>query len=521
MSFSENPNNTSKDFVQGTLAGEKINLPEGPKVKEDGTEDGKFTPLEGQTSLLHTLSVLHYSDFSNQGPGFTDPKNNPSNFFNGDNPTGYRNPTGSQIVSSFDESAVQHAMQYKWGDFIFVDNYGKVPNNHLITLRRFPNPSNDNLLNNLDNPNRDVSRLLSYIDGESNTMESVFSFSTGFNWKEFKSEIQTMNKSQTGWGGLNFLGYADTSGQFAADKLKGKGAKEFDPYTSHQNNYTWGPIDVIDKIITRDKGIVFNQELSIKFKYAVRSYDGLSTKATFLDIMGNMFNMVTNKAPFWGGAVRFHGGGGYSGPLGDSKALKSGDVSGFLDSMVKGIGSKLSKPFENGLMEGIKSLAGNAGAALLGGSLDKLKRPEMYSLHSLLSANPTGEWHLTVGNPFNPAMMFGNLVMDGASFGVEGPFTADDVPSYILLEIKLKHAMPRDKYGIQRMFNYGGTRFYGSNTDFESKSYYRNRGTGKRGNLTPPVKIAQDTADSVNTENPTVKYLASNYQSLKASNYTA
>ena len=185
------------------------------------------------------------------------------------------------------------------------------------------------------------------------------------------------------------------------------------------------------------------------------------------------------------------------------------------------MGSKLSKPFENGLMEGIKSLAGNAGAALLGGSLDKLKRPEMYSLHSLLSANPTGEWHLTVGNPFNPAMMFGNLVMDGASFGVEGPFTADDVPSYILLEIKLKHAMPRDKYGIQRMFNYGGTRFYGSNTDFESKSYYRNRGTGKRGNLTPPAKIAQDTADSANTENPTVKYLASNYQSLKASNYTA
>jgi len=520
MSLIDNPNNHSSEYINRSIKGDTINLPEGPKYDEKGKKTGeKYPTLDGKQSMLHSLSVLHYNDFFSQGPGYSENSftNNASRYFNGNLPTAYRNPSGSQIVTAFNETEVEHAMQYKWGDFLFVDYYGKVPNNHLITLRRFPQPSNDNLLNNLDNPNRDVSRLLTYIDGEQNTFDSVFSFSTGFNWKEFQSEIQTMEKSKTGWGGLNFLGYADTSGSFAREKLQGQAQTDFDPYSAHQNNYVWGPIDVIDKIMTRDRGINFTQDLTIKFRYAVRSYDGISTKIAFLDILGNMMNMVTNKAPFWGGAVRFTGGGGHSGPLGDTKALRNGDIDGFLSSFIGDIGKKLEGAFEGGLFEGIKTLAGNIGSSMLGGQLDKLGRPEMFSLHSLLTANPTGEWHLTVGNPFNPAMMFGNLIMEDASWGMEGPFTADDVPSYVLLEIKLKHALPRDKYGIQRMFNFGGSRFYGSNTDFQNKSYYRNRDMkGGKGNLTPPAKIAGDAANAVTNGGATTSYIKSKYQSAQA-----
>jgi len=523
MSFSENPNNNSTNYIDRTIKDGFTSLPEGPKYNDKGQKTGdNFPSLEGKQSMLHSLSVLHYNDFINQGPGFNSPfENDQGRYFSGDNANGYRNPTGSQIVSAFNENTVEHAMQYKWGDFLFLDHYGKVPNNHLVTLRRFPQPSNDNLLNNLENPNRDVSRLLSYIDGEDNNFESLFSFSAGFNWKEFQSEIQTMDRSKTGWGGLDLLGYADTSGNFANQKLKGKAATDFDPYSTHQANYTWGPIDVIDKIITRDVGINFAQDLTIKFRYAVRSYDGISTKIAFLDILGNMLNMVTNKAPFWGGAVRFNGGGGYSGPLGNTTALKNGDVDGFLSSFIKGIGNSLEAPFKNGLFEGIKNIAGNVGAGLLGDSLDKLGRPEMFSLHSLLTANPTGEWHLTVGNPFSPAMMYGNLIMEDASFGFEGPFTADDIPSYILLEVKLKHAMPRDKYGIQRMFNFGGSRFYGSDTDFQSKSYYRNKGTGTGSRTTSPGKIADNASRVVDDTSATTAYLKSKYQQFDAAFYTA
>lgn len=532
MSASNNSNNLSSNYIKNTFYGPDIDLPEGPKYKPDGKKDStNYAPLVGKASSLHSLSVLHYNDFLSQGSGMDENayKTHESRYFSGNNATGYRNPSGSNIVSAFDEDRVNHAMQYKWGDFLFLDDYGKVPNNHLITLRRFPQPSNDNLLNNLDNPSRDVSRLLTYIDGEKNTFESVFSFSTGFNWKEFQSEIQTMDKSKTGWGGLDFLGYADANGSKAKESLRGKAATDFDPYSAHQSNYIWGPIDVVDKIMTRDKGITFSQDLTIKFRYAVRSYDGINTKAAFLDILGNCYNMVTNKAPFWGGAVRFTGGGGHSGPIGDSNALKNGDIDGFLSSFVSGISSKLESGFEGGLLNGIKNIAGNVGASILGGSLDKLGRPEMFSLHSLLTANPTGEWHITVGNPFNPTMMCGNLIMEDAKWGFEGPFTADDVPSYVLLEINLKHAMPRDKYALQRMFNFGGTRFYGSDTDFDNKSYYRNRdgikgGVGRKESTPLPIRVAENSSKIASGDSSTVAYAkakASKYQGGLASFFSA
>ena len=524
MSAGEIPKSETTRYIESTIGSStKINLPEGPKYKENGQRDGsnKFAPLQGKQSMLHSLSVLHYNDMFEQGPEMSVDNFNvkESRYFSGNRAKGYRNPTGSNIVSAFDETVVNHSMGYKWGDFLFVDDYGKVPNNHLVTLRRFPQPSNDNLLNNLQNPNRDVSRLLTYLDGESNTFDSIFSFSAGFNWKEFQSEIQTMEKAKTGWGGLNMLGYADTKGGFAKEKLQGKAKTDFDPYTAHANNYTFGPIDVIDKIMTREKGVNFTQDITLKFRYAVKSYDGISTKVAFLDIIGNMLNMVTNKAPFWGGAVRFTGGGGHSGPLGDPKKLKNGDVEGFLSSFVGDITKKISEPFKGGIMKGIKTIAGNAASAMLGGGLDKLGRPEMFSLHSLLTANPTGEWHLTVGNPFNPTMMYGNLICKDASFSMEGPFTADDVPSYVNLEVKLQHAMPRDKYGIQRMFNFGGSRFYGSNTDFENKSYYRNRGGSKgsgRSGENTAIKVAESSISSIKSLATTGRFQSNEVSKVSA-----
>lgn len=528
MSFSENPNRHSTSYINNTAKGETISLPEGPKYDKHGKKipNSKSDPLEGKQSMLHSLSVLHYNDMFDQGAKLsTDAFNlKESRYFNGTLAKGYRNPSGSNIVSAFDEIAVKHAMQYKWGDFLFLDAYGKVPNNHLITLRRFPQPCNDNLLNNLQNPNRDVSRLLTYIDGEDNKFDSVFSFGAGFKWKTFKSEIQKLEKSKTGYGKLDFLGYADTKGGFAKEKLQGQAATDFDPYEAHAANQTFGPIDVIDEVIARDVGLKFSGDISLKFRYAVRSYDGITTKVAFLDIIGNMLNMITNKAPFWGGSVRFTGGGGHSGPIGDSNMLKNGDISGFLKSFMTDIGKKVSEPFKGGIMNGIKTIAGNAAASMLGGAMDKLGRPEMFSLHSLLTSNPTGEWHLTIGNPFNPAMMYGNLVMDDAKISMEGPFTADDVPSYVNLEVTLKHAMPRDKYGIERMFNFGGSRFYGSNIDFENKSYYRNKNSGSSGSKGNNIalKIVNQTQNEASSAgSATVAFVKSRYQSLAAGQATA
>jgi len=493
-------------------------IPEGKKYGKKGEKlNQNMPPIKGRESLLHSLSVIHFNKFNDQGNANSDFYGTPTDYFNNNVATGLKNPTGSNIVKEFGENFVDHAMQYKEGDFLFPAKYGKIPNNYMITLRRFSNPCGDNLKNQLENPSRDVSRLISYIDGEDNTMESMFSFSVGYNWKEFKSEIQTIERGKTAFGNKklnNIAGLFNSDGRYAKEKLQGQAATDFDPYTSHQDNFTWGPIDVIDSIYTRSRGLKFEHNLDVKFKYKIRSYDGINTRAAFQDILGNILNMTSSKAPFWGGAVRFTGGGGFATPIGDFSKLRSGDTVGFLKSFAKDLKSTFTNAFSGGFMESMgnlgKTLGGNSMAKLVGGGLDKLGRPEMHSLHSLLTAQSTGEWHLTVGNPFNPTMMIGNLALEDSSISFEGPFTIDDVPSAIIVSCKLKHAMPRDKYAIQKMFNYGGHRYYGSDVDFADKSYYRNRSaSGGGGKTVTPLQTANNTIDTAETAS---KFVAGVYQ---------
>ena len=111
--------------------------------------------------------------------------------------------------------------------------------------------------------------------------------------------------------------------------------------------------------------------------------------------------------------------------------------------------------------------------------------------------------------------------MEDATIGFEGPFTADDVPSYILVEVKLAHAMMRDKYGIQSMFNHGNGRFYGSNIDFSNKSYYRNRNGSGKGKYVDPKKVTDSIIGAVIGPKKTANYVAGRYQSLRTAVKTA
>lgn len=521
MNQSDNPNeiDNSADLIDNTYGGQTVRMPNGKDYDKNGKSNGKQAkPIDGKSSLMNTINVLHYNSPSSVDLTeslFT----NEETHFVGNTPKGYKNPTGSKILEEFGEANRTdqggHNMRYQPGDFLFLDKYGKMPNNYLLTLRRFPSPCGDNILNEVEAPLPDTARLLAYMDEEDNKMESIFGFSAGMNWKEFKSEIQTQQNAKNGWGKLDAWGPVLDPKRTQREALQGQAATDFDPYEAHQNNYTWGPIDVIDTIMTRERGLKFDHDIKIKFKYAVRSYNGISTKAAFLDILGNVLNMTTNKAPFWGGAVRFTGGGGHSGPLGDSTKLRNGDLGGFLESFGSDLKKKLSKTFEKGIVQGVKDILSAGLAKMIGGKLDDLGRPEKFGIYSLLSGTPTGEWHLTVGNPFNPAMMVGNLILDSSTMSFEGPFTADDVPSYVIVEVTMKPAMPRDKYAIQSMFNRGKGRYYGSDTDFQAKSYYRNR--AGMASSTTPQKSENIINNSANTAskygNATAKYAKSAYSS--------
>src|SRR6185369_16070027 len=103
------------------------------------------------------------------------------------------------------------------------------------------------------------------------------------------------------------------------------------------------------------------------------------------------------------------------------------------------------------------------GAKLAGGALDLQSyksRPAVVGFKALLTGLPVGEWHLTIGNPYNPMMMIGNLICTGFEFELGGEMGVDDFPDELRFLVKLESGRPRDKGDLESMYLLGEGRGY-------------------------------------------------------------
>jgi hypothetical protein len=128
---------------------------------------------------------------------------------------------------------------------------------------------------------------------------------------------------------------------------------------------------------------------------------------------------------------------------------------GDLKNAVKQFASKGST------LETIKKVIQGSAAMALGKIADTVGRASIPTMNSLLSGEPTGNWHVTIGNPQNPIMCIGNLLMTG----VDIKFPTDtlsygDFPTAIQVNVKLKPGMARGRAEIEMMFNTGQQRIY-------------------------------------------------------------
>lgn len=301
-----------------------------------------------------------------------------------------------------------------------------------------------------------------------------------------------------------------------------------DPYEGIFKNRVLGPLNRIDKIYKRNKGITFSQEFKVKCSYKAKAIGGINPKAALLDILGNCMQMVSPSALFWGGGYRFmvkphaypyHDGGWrdnylkklYDGEiLGDNGAIaflakgmkdacsdSDGNVS--MDTITSNLGQLLGEGMSmiGSAINSLSSMFGgsgtwgnflqDAGAAAAGKNKDEMKKqaddrisqlfgnintmwhnrmlkestlPQLKSTGSLLTGEPVGEWHLTIGNPLNPIMVVGNLICESMNVDWSEELGPDDFPTGMSVTYTLKHAMPRDRDAIQSMFNRGMGKFY-------------------------------------------------------------
>ena len=393
-----------------------------------------------------------------------------------------QNPTTKQIISITGEAMAGKNLGYRYdySDFALCRYHGKIPNNMMITLRRFPFPAPDDIVtpNELGKdgkmvsmPSPDIARAVTWMgEAPGNNLSEILKFNHGFGWKEAEAEVQTLQSQNSGRrGALGSLidssdilsaAVGQSEGLDAQARLSRQANAGHDSFKETYPNHVFGPLNVIKSIQQREQGLNFEQSFTLKFEYKMKAVGGANPKLLFLDQLANIIALTYNTAPFWGGSARWIGDGSVGKPLGDISKLRDGDFMGFFGSVVTDLkGMAAGFMGEGGTaMDGLKKLAGN----LLSGGLMKLMNTPQggQSVAALLSGDPTGQWHLTIGNPLNPMAVIGNLCCEDTSISFEGALGVQDFPEKMIVEIKLKAGRPRDKAEIESMFNAGRGRFY-------------------------------------------------------------
>jgi hypothetical protein len=116
----------------------------------------------------------------------------------------------------------------------------------------------------------------------------------------------------------------------------------------------------------------------------------------------------------------------------------------------------------NSIVDGLKTVGKTMLGNMLGGFLGSQVGGQTgtQATKAFISGEPTGDWHVTVGNPLNPIVMMGNMVCDKATMTLGAGLGYDDFPMEVKFDIDMKHGKPRDKGDIENMFNAGNGRIY-------------------------------------------------------------
>ena len=388
---------------------------------------------------------------------------------------------------------------YNFSDFAYCKHLGKIPNNYLITLRRFGSPCGDKIdkrrystIKEVEDAaqkhNPDIGRMITWLGTPGNEMSNILKYNYKMQWEDVEAQLDAQQVETPSGPIAQIFNISNPqyrkavqTGQLGVNGVAGGGymSKMFPGSTDTPYKGTWnamldrnkiyGPVDVIDKTKRRKQGLVFEQQITLTFDYELRSYYGVNGKAAFTDLLANILATTYVHGDFWGGERRFYGGmqdnifanlpifqTAADGKLNDPQAV----VKSLVDSIKDGA-KALSTGFEGGnTLEKTISAIKEIGAMILGDALNKLGRPQKFALSSLLSGAPVGCWHLTIGNPKAPILEIGNLICTNTEIEHYGPLGLDDFPTGIRVKVTLEHGQPRDIMGIEQMYNRGDTRLY-------------------------------------------------------------
>lgn len=452
--------------------------------------------------------------------------------------------------------------KYRYIDFMFCRDLGKIPNNHLLTLRKFTRPVGDNINTRLPksdtpynfNQSMDVGRLVTWFGNGDNKLEDIIKYNYAATFKQFDSKIQEVDSheddestgiigkmvntinprynqamSQGRTGSHNFI--SQLGGRYLSTSFAnfGRGGQ----YDRHQifgmydHHKVYEPKNTIQSTHVYEGKLTFSQEFTIKFSYKLRAYDNINPRAAFLDLIGNILAVTYRSGTFWGGSRMFRGAPPNKvgtakvnafldrtfdtlGGIGNNLLSGNLDIGGTLGSIWGAVKQIASDAFNTAksLALGNTSTKGKSPLQVIGAIVkhtglwsgvqgmikNGLGRPAVYALDSLLTGDNVGLWHLTIGNPRNPIMSIGNLIIDKSEITQSGPLGLDDFPTDLMVSVSLKHGRPRDSAEIQKMYTKGSGPIYTPLGAKAASNFYKLTSTKYSANIT---KDKNDDENSV------------------------
>ena len=442
--------------------------------------------------------------------------------------------------------------KYRYIDFMFCRDLGKIPNNHLLTLRKFTRPVGDNINTRLPksdtpynfNQSMDVGRLVTWFGNGDNKLEDIIKYNYVATFKQFDSKIQEVDSHEddesTGiigkivntinprynqamslgrTGSHNFISqlggrYLSTS---FANFARGGQYERHEIFTPYDHNKVYEPKNTIQSTHVYEGKLTFSQEFTIKFSYKLRAYDNINPRAAFLDLIGNILAVTYRSGTFWGGSRMFRGAPPNKvgtakvnafldrtfdtlGGIGNNLLSGNLDIGGTLGSIWGAVKQIASDAFNTAksLALGNTSTKGKSPLQVIGAIVkhtglwsgvqgmikNGLGRPAVYALDSLLTGDNVGLWHLTIGNPRNPIMSIGNLIIDKSEITQSGPLGLDDFPTDLMVSVSLKHGRPRDSAEIQKMYTKGSGPIYTPLGAKAASNFYELTSTKYSANIT-------------------------------------
>lgn len=510
------------------ITGEDIKRSENEKVASFGGKS--ITTIDGMSNAWNQL-VKRMSDFrhSNNAPLLDTPETR--RLLRQHNDISVKG-----LVEASKHGALSRT-PYSYSDFMYCKYLNKVPNNYLITLRRFANPVMDNITpvgrgrkkadfnrSGLAHP---IGTMVTWMGVSGNDMSQILKYNYSMAFEEKSAQWENLQKDGGGEGVLNSMeaalnpatrsmfqkGYGiNPLDTFIPGLMNGSGAGG--PYTYPPNrdtNKVYGPIDRVKKNYRRSgEGLNWDMKFNLVFEYELRAYNGINPRQAMLDLIASILSVTYTSGGFWPGGY-------YGGAMGQSSTFRNlnifkatGGFTNYMDALVKDlstVGTRAQNIFssEGSLLQQTKKILNMVGGLLMGSLINKLGRPMKYNAVSLLSEAPCGLWHITIGNPYRPIVSMGNMILKNTEIKHNGPLGLDDFPTQLTVTCEFDRGKPRDQYGVEAIYMNGNDRIYhGMSTKvldmYRAASVYKKNQGKETDNTSYKITIDEEGTKTIASE---------------------